>query len=125
MIGKQQEEVSFPRGSGDVVKPDLAEAAVLPKQGKAGKRKAEKDLFSSKGQGGAVSKGEKKAKKDKSKKIKKSALDISNVSSLTYSQLNEVQSPGRPTLSDYLVNSVPAWLIRMPGCRGDTLVCRG
>ena len=65
-----------------------------------------------------MSKGEKKAKKDKSKKTKKSALDISNVSSLTYSQLNSglvllghvsqvLEFELRVSLPGHLVGSLP------------------
>ena len=91
MISKQPEEVSFPRGSADVVKADPVDDK-NDKQGKVlgKKRKAEKDLFSNKSGIGSKEKKAKKKEKDKNK-VKKSALDITNVSGLSYSQLAEGQ----------------------------------
>ena len=84
MVGKLPEEISFPRGqtpqTAGSLKP-ITENVI-----KSASKKKEKDLFSNKDQ-----KILKKKKDKKQKKIPKSILDISNVPSLTYSQLSEGQ----------------------------------
>ena len=87
-IGRGPEEVAFPRGVSQVPKiDDKTDGAPIIKKGKDEKKRQERDLFSNKSNSGVKEK--KGKKKDKAKKTNKSSLEVRNVASLTYSQLNE------------------------------------